>query len=44
MYKGSARISTMKGRNNYRSLKNKLKTAKDKAKKEYLESICAKIM
>jgi hypothetical protein len=45
MNKGSGRMSTMKeGKNNYRTLKNKLKRATDKAKKEYLESISDEIM
>jgi len=45
MNKGSRKMSTMKeGRNNYRRLKNKLKTATDKAKNEYLESISDEIM
>jgi hypothetical protein len=39
------RMSTMKeGRNNYRNLKNKLGRARDKVKKEYLETICDEIM
>jgi hypothetical protein len=41
----SGRVSTMKeGRENYRRLRYEMKRATDKAKKEYLESICDKIM
>jgi hypothetical protein len=38
--KGSGRISTTKKRKNYRRVKNELKSANEKAEKEYLESIC----
>jgi hypothetical protein len=33
-----------KGRKNYRRLRNKLRRAIDNAKKEYLDSICDKII
>jgi len=37
-------VSTDEGRKNYRKLRNELKRATDKAKKEYLENICKEIM
>jgi hypothetical protein len=37
-------VNNEEGRNNYRRMRNELKRATDKSKKEYLESICDKIM
>jgi hypothetical protein len=37
-------VNNEEGRKNYRRLRNELKRATDKAKKEYLESMCDKIM
>ena len=37
-------VNNEEGKNNYRRLMNKLKRVTDKAKKEYLESICDEIM
>jgi hypothetical protein len=37
-------VNNKEGRKNYRRLRKELKRATDKAKKEYLESICDKIM
>jgi hypothetical protein len=38
------KVNNEEGKKNYRRLRNKFKTATDKAKKEYLESICDEIM
>jgi hypothetical protein len=37
-------VNTEEGRRNYRRLRNELKRATEKARKEYLENICNKIM
>jgi hypothetical protein len=37
-------VNTEEGRKNYRRLRNKLKSATDNAKKEYLENICKEMM
>jgi len=37
-------VNTEEGRRNYRTLRNELKTATEKAKKEYLENACTEIM
>jgi len=37
-------VNTEEGKKNYRRLRNELKRATDKAKKEYLENICIEIM
>jgi len=37
-------VNTEEGRRNYRSLRNELKRATEKAKKEYLEKTCNEIM
>ena len=37
-------VKTEEGRINYRRLRNKLKRATEKAKKEYLENTCKEIM
>jgi hypothetical protein len=37
-------INNEEGRKNYRRLRNELKRATDNSKKEYLESICDKII
>jgi hypothetical protein len=37
-------VNNEEGRKNYRRLRNKLKRATDKAKKEYLEKICNEII
>jgi len=37
-------LNTEEGRRNYRRLRNELKTATEKAKKEYLENACTEIM
>jgi hypothetical protein len=37
-------MSTKEGRKNYRRLRNQLKGAKNKTKKEYLENVCDEIM
>ena len=37
-------VNTGEGRRNYRRLRNKLKRATEKAKKEYLENTCTEIM
>ena len=37
-------VNTEKGRRNYRRLRNELKRATEKAKKEYLENACTEIM
>jgi hypothetical protein len=43
MNEGNGRIKQRRGKN-YRRLRNELKRDTDKAKKEYLDSICDKIM
>jgi type I site-specific restriction endonuclease len=37
-------VNNEEGRKNYRRLRNELKRATDKSKKEYLDNICDKIM
>jgi len=37
-------VNTKEGRRNYRRLRNELKRATEKAKKEYLENTCNEIM
>ena len=37
-------VNTEEGRRNYRKLRNELKRATEKAKKEYLENICTEII
>ena len=37
-------VNTEEGRRNYRRLRNELKRATEKAKKEYLENTCGEIM
>ena len=37
-------VNTEEGRRNYRRLRNELKRATEKARKEYLEKICNEIM
>jgi hypothetical protein len=37
-------VNTEEGRRNYRSLRNELKRATEKAKKEYTENACTEIM
>jgi hypothetical protein len=36
--------NTEEGRKNYRRLRNELKSATEKARKEYIENICTDIM